>query len=236
MTKEMVKVLNNARGIMVETPNGNAIDQVRVLRVDRAEDDDIILQKDIVSKVSLAELLGLKNLNDISFEHERLGDKDYITLYKGGEQIGCLVKYRMAGKPQKVKQRNLYNDLVGGISKDYTFRISGDRVCLGVDISDYGVIKRPKEFIEAMHHINDNTKYNVWDKNLNIVLAYVEQDNGIHAIFIDGYTGEWLAHVKDITDELTENNKGILHRYKEVYLEELKKTESMIEEKLNRGA
>lgn len=139
---------------------------------------------------------------------------------------------------KKVKQKEVYNSLVSAISHEYTFKLPDDRAVMGVDLTQIGEVECPPEIFEAVRFINDCTKHNIWDEDIKVTFAYVIMKNqDIITALIDGYSGEWLAFVKEITDELTEQNKEFLHKYTKEYLEKLEITESIIKEKLDsRGA
>ena len=139
---------------------------------------------------------------------------------------------------KRVKQKEVYNSLVSAISREYTFKLPDGRAVMGVDLTQIGEVECPPEVFEAVRFINDCTKHNIWDEDIKVTFAYVIMKNqDIVTVLIDGYSGEWLAFIKEITDELTEQNKEFLHRYKQEYLEKLETTESIIREKLDsRGA
>lgn len=201
---------------------------------------DIIFDKDIVSRVGLRDILGNGYIKDLTYTVDLNNDvAKHITIMDSGKVVGTAEKYHRKGVRKKFKRNSKprYNALVEEVSKEYTFRLPDGRVVLGTDLNDYEMIPRTEQILKAIRFVNNcHLKYRVADIDLLITLGFiVEKDDRISLGFINALTGEYLVFICHLDDILTNENKTRLHKKREEYLDTLTDTETMINNKLNRG-
>lgn len=157
----------------------------------------------------------------------------YITYHKG--------KYKKIGK-------DIPNELVDSINKEYTFRLPDGRVIIGVDTHKYEHYPILKYIIQNMEETgwyrSPHAKERLEDKNVHDVLAFIVNEDftdGLRHPFVgridmgllNSRTGEYILGFGEI-DELSEENKNVIHRYKDKYLETLQEAEKLIIHTLDR--
>lgn len=200
---------------------------------------DIIFNRDIVSVVMLNDILGVDYIKYLTYTVD--SDDDVvkcITIMDSGQVIGTAEKYHYKGVRKKFKRNSKlrYNALVEEVSKEYTFRLPDGRVVLGTDLNDYEPIPWTGEIRKVIRFMINHTRHRIYGLNLLITFGFImERSGGISLGFINALTGEYLAFICYLDDILTDESKARLHKKREEYLEAIADTETMINNKLNRG-
>lgn len=200
---------------------------------------DIIFDKDIVSRVGLRDILGNGYIKDLTYTVDSNNDvAKHITIMDSGKVVGTAEKYHRKGVRKKFKRIIVarYNELVEEVSKEYTFKLPDGRVVLGTDLNDYEPIPWTGEIRKVIRFMINHTRHRIYGLNLLITFGFImEKSGGISLGFINALTGEYLAFICYLDDILTDENKARLHKKREEYLDTLTDTETMINNKLNRG-
>ena len=235
--------LANARKVVFKRPDGAAV-MVKTAVVDKTlslganptryadERHDVIFDKDIVSRTSLSNILGVNYIKDLAYTVDSDDDiVKHITIMDNGNVIGTAQKYHYKGVRRRFKRYSKlrYNDLVNEVDKEYTFRLPDGRVILGTDLNDYERLPRTRQVTQAIKFINNHSKHRICDIDLLITFGFVmEKDGNITIGLINALTGEYLVPLDYLNNLLSNENKARLHRQKDEYLAALQNTEEMI--------
>ena len=219
------------------------------LAYDTDRHKDIWFHQDVCSGISLTTLVGKKEcvslrdfegkpisnykelmpttIKDLNYRviHEDDDTKGY-KIYDGNELVLTANMIKQKKPKRKVDQKDLFNELVLSISKEYTFESPKGRTLIGVNFTDCE-FSIPNKYKKCLDH--SATRMEVYT-----LPAFILHDNSlkIQFGFIDGLSGECVGVYGELDGELNAQSKDVLHKYRDRYLETLNDTEQEINKRI----
>ena len=190
--------------------------------------DNILFNKGICSTITFDELLGVRELNNFSFEVESANnDKKVIPLYNNGLYLGkAIIEY--LDTDLKKMSDDLFETLVERIDKEYTYGSSDNNVLIGCDLTGYDTTPLFKWLCvvnrTCNNFFNSIGGKRLHDRNIHDIVAFHircdgDLDNVIDLVLMDSVTGECVCNICELDVELSEKSREILLNFKETLKE-----------------